>query len=89
FATPRALCSANLDLRSSSVRGSPEEERRSVKRRSVTHSGSMSDVRKSLAGGSAGNCLCSDEGVNQSSSNGRLLLRLGSDLLLRHVNNKS
>lgn len=69
------------------MRGSPEEERRSVKRR--VRSGSMSDVRKSLAGGSAGNRLCSDVGVNQSSSNGREPLLLGSDLLLRHVNNKS
>lgn len=49
----------------------------------MTHSGSMSEVRKLMAGGSSGKCLSSDVGgVNRSSSD-RLCL-LASDFLLRY-----
>jgi len=43
----------------------------------MTHSGSMSDVRKLIAGGSSGK-----DGVNRLSSNGLCLL--ASDFLLRY-----
>lgn len=64
-----ARCSAKRLLKSSKVMGSPVDVRRRVKRRerldknkrdtlaehdSTTYSGRMSDVRKSLAGGSSG-----------------------------------
>jgi len=50
----------------------------------MTHSGSMSDVRKSIAGGSSGKWLRSNVGgVNRSSSSIGLCL-LASDFLLRY-----
>ncbi|EGN95457.1 hypothetical protein SERLA73DRAFT_142158 [Serpula lacrymans var. lacrymans S7.3] len=64
FGPPRALCSANLALRSSRETGSPDEVRRRVKRRE--RSGKMRDVRKLLAGGSSGRCWCSAEDDNTS-----------------------
>lgn len=80
FAAPRALCSANLDFRRSTDRGSPVDVRNIVNLRErlrrrgkschrrreyieQTHSGRITDARKSLAGGSSGSRSASASGA--------------------------
>ncbi|KAI0373307.1 hypothetical protein BV20DRAFT_989981, partial [Pilatotrama ljubarskyi] len=81
---PRARCSANLLFNSSSPIGSPEELRNTLK--PDTHSGKISDVRKSLAGGNEGRTSCVS--VVRGEGGSGTGTRRASDLLLVDANHE-